>query len=229
MAVIEAEWLACTDPREMLAFLRGKASERKLRLFGVACCRRIWHLLGDGRSRHVVEVVERYEDGAASDEEMDEAAEAADDASEAITHSGGGWSADTLARHAAAWLSAADYPVSQVASEVAAFAAKASAAATEAHAQCQYARDIFGDPFRPPSLVPAVLAWNDATVVRLAQAAYDERDMPAGTLDNGRLAVLPDALAEAGCSDADILGHLWGGPGPHVRGCWVVDQLLGKE
>jgi hypothetical protein len=71
------------------------------------------------------------------------------------------------------------------------------------------------------------LSWNDSTVVRLAQAAYEERCLPGGELDNGRLAVLADALEEAGSTDADILGHLRG-PGPHVRGCWVVDLILGK-
>jgi hypothetical protein len=98
----------------------------------------------------------------------------------------------------------------------------------ECTAQAALLRDIFGNPFRPISPSPAVLTWNDATVVRLARAAYDERHMPAGTLDNGRLAVLSDALEEAGCMDQDILGHLRG-PGPHVRGCWPVDLLLGKE
>jgi hypothetical protein len=65
-------------------------------------------------------------------------------------------------------------------------------------------------------------------VVRLAQAAYDERHMPEGTLDNVWLAVLADALEEAGCSDAEILNHLRR-PGPHVRGCWVIDLCLGKS
>ena len=65
-------------------------------------------------------------------------------------------------------------------------------------------------------------------MVRLAQAAYDERHMPEGTLDKVWLAVLGDALEEAGCSDADILNHLRG-PGPHVRGCWVIDLCLGKS
>jgi hypothetical protein len=91
-----------------------------------------------------------------------------------------------------------------------------------------FLHDIFGNPFRPVTIAPAVLAWNDATVVRLAQAGYDERHLPAGTLDNGRLAVLADALEEAGCTDADILGHLRG-PGSHVRGCWAVDLCLGKS
>jgi hypothetical protein len=89
-------------------------------------------------------------------------------------------------------------------------------------------REVIGNPFRPVSISPSVLTWNDATVVRLAQAAYEERHLPAGTLDTNRLAVLADALEEAGCSDADILSHLRG-PGPHVRGCWAVDLLLGKE
>jgi hypothetical protein len=89
-------------------------------------------------------------------------------------------------------------------------------------------RDIIGNPFRPVTISPAVLAWNDTTIVRLAQAAYDERHLPAGTLDNGRLAVLADALEEAGCTDADILDHLRG-PGPHVRSCWPIDIILGKS
>jgi hypothetical protein len=71
------------------------------------------------------------------------------------------------------------------------------------------------------------LTWNDATVIRLAQVAYDERILPAGTLDNARLADLADALEEAGCTDAQILTHLRGGD--HYRGCWAVDLLLGKN
>jgi hypothetical protein len=65
-------------------------------------------------------------------------------------------------------------------------------------------------------------------VVALAQAAYDNRTLPAGTLDPVRFAVLADALEDAGCDNADILNHLRG-PGPHVRGCWVLDLPLGKS
>jgi hypothetical protein len=93
---------------------------------------------------------------------------------------------------------------------------------------CARIHDIFGNPFRAATLSPAVLAWNDGLVVRLAQSAYDERQLPEGTLDNGRLAILADALEEAGCTVADILGHLRS-PGPHVRGCWPVDLVLGKS
>ena len=64
-------------------------------------------------------------------------------------------------------------------------------------------------------------------MVSLAPAAYDDRTLPAGTLDPDRLAVLADALEEAGCDNDDLLSHVRG-PGPHVRGCWVVDLLLGK-
>jgi hypothetical protein len=72
------------------------------------------------------------------------------------------------------------------------------------------------------------LAWKDETVLKLAEAVYEDRQLPSGHLDNHRLAVLADALEDAGCTDVDIFEHCRG-TGPHVRGCWVVDLLLGKE
>jgi hypothetical protein len=86
-------------------------------------------------------------------------------------------------------------------------------------------QDVFGNPFRPgPSAARAV----SPTARSLADAAYDLRTVPTGYLDNARLAVLSDALEEAGCTDADLLSHLRS-PGPHARGCWAVDLLLGKK
>jgi hypothetical protein len=86
-------------------------------------------------------------------------------------------------------------------------------------------REVFGNPIRPRRPDPA---WLHPTVLSLAGAAYEERSMPAGELDPARLAVLSDALEEAGCTDEAILSHLRS-PGPHVRGCWAVDLVLGKE
>ena len=85
-------------------------------------------------------------------------------------------------------------------------------------------REVFGNPFRPTAIDPA---WQGPDVKALAQTAYEERSLPAGTLDPAGLAVLADALEEAGCSDAEMLTHLRG-PGAHPRGCWVLDLLLGK-
>ena len=89
-------------------------------------------------------------------------------------------------------------------------------------------RDLGGNPFRPVVINPTWLAWNNSTVPKFAQAAYHDRQLPAGHLDTARLATLADALEEAGCDIKDILDHLRG-PGPHVRGCWAVDLILGRE
>src|SRR5262245_16222692 len=73
----EQEWLACTDPRAMLKQVRFRSHKRKSRLFAVACCRCVWRLLVDERSREAVEVAERHADGQATDEELRAAAAAA--------------------------------------------------------------------------------------------------------------------------------------------------------
>jgi hypothetical protein len=86
-------------------------------------------------------------------------------------------------------------------------------------------RDLFGNLFHATTVDPNHLT---PVVLSLAQAAYEERLLPSGELDLARLGVLSDALEETGCTDADILGHLRS-PGPHVRGCWVLDKILGKE
>jgi hypothetical protein len=89
-------------------------------------------------------------------------------------------------------------------------------------AQTQLLRDIFGPlPFRPVAVDPSWLSWNAGTVGELARVIYEERrfaDLP----------VLADALEEAGCTEEDILGHCRQQGQVHVRGCWVVDLLLGK-
>src|SRR5262249_29676321 len=97
----------------------------------------------------------------------------------------------------------------------------------ERAAQIHILRDILRDPSRPlPVVAPEWLAWNSGVVPKLARAIYDERQLPAGTLDQTRLAILADALEESGRTDAGILNHCRGA-GPHFRGCWLIDCLLG--
>ena len=85
------------------------------------------------------------------------------------------------------------------------------------------AHDVFGNPFRPVSFNPL---WRSPDVCSLAGPAYQERLLPCGRLEPARLAVLADALEDAGCTSDEVLGHLRG-PGPHVRGCWALDLTLG--
>jgi hypothetical protein len=84
--------------------------------------------------------------------------------------------------------------------------------------QAQILQDLFGNPFRPARIVPS---WLTSKVVGSAQTIYEERAFD-------RLPDLAEALEEAGCDNQEILAHCRA-PGPHVRGCWVVDLLLGKE
>lgn len=83
-------------------------------------------------------------------------------------------------------------------------------------------RDIFGNPFRPsPPLPSAALAWSDGTVRRIAEGIYEERAFD-------RLPILADALLDAGCDNEELIAHCRS-DGPHVRGCWALDLILGKS
>jgi hypothetical protein len=246
----EQQWLTATDPFPMLQWLlrEGKAHERKLRLFAVACCRLIWHRLHDPRSRQAVETTERFIEGEATLAEMAgasrEAEAAQHDAGQNRRWSGGEYAA--LATALAPEWNPDRWPCVQ---SVACQAVTAAAQFAElsgknrkerkrnsllghtevTQAQSILIRDLFGNPFRAaPTVEPSLLNWNGGLITHLAQAAYDDRQLPEGTLSASRLAVLADAFEEAGCADAEILAHLRG-PGPHVRGCHVLDAILGKE
>jgi hypothetical protein len=158
-----------------------------------------------------VEVAERFADGLASQQELNAAYDAARATREGL------WEA--------AWAATKVY-IEQGAQRSAEITARGRAKSdseleAEKKAQADLVRDIIGNPRFPVAIDPAVLAWNDRLVVRLAQAIYDERrwvDMP----------LLGDALLDAGCDGEQVLAHCRAG-GEHVRGCWVVDLLLGKE
>jgi hypothetical protein len=228
----EGEWQSCTDPQAMLEFLWGKASERKLRLFAIACCRSSRPLLLNKDLRRALDVSTRYADGQATAEELAAAFRSSNGLAVGQCYQRSTerdyrrWAEATAVANATA-VTSENYSMEGHAKDAVWMIVRAAHRNPERYL-CRLLRDVFGNLFHPISPAPAVLAWNDDTVVRLAQAAYEERKLPEGTLDNGRLAVLADALEEAGCTDADVLAHLRG-PGIHVRGCWVVDLLLGKE
>jgi hypothetical protein len=227
----EHEWLVCDDPNRMLHFLRGKASDRKFRLFAVACCRRIWHLLTDARSREAVETGERYADGLVREPDRLAIAEAAKHVDCDCTNN-----AADAAYLAAEINSPKNHPDAEwgVASDTMSSAAYADPRFVEARttdfglryyplasiqeAHCQLLRDIFGNPFRT---VAVERSWLTSEVVTLAETIYDRRAFD-------RMPDLADALEKAGCTYAVILDHCRNSK-EHVRGCWVVDLMLGKH
>jgi hypothetical protein len=211
----QAEWSTSTDPRAMLASVEGRASDRKLRLFACASCRRVGRWLKDQRSLAALDTAEAFADGLASPDQMAASAEAA-------------WQAHlglNLAPYYAAL--AAHFSVDKSAAFGASEGADCAYGASvndpddpeeEAEAQADLLRDIFGNPYLPDTLGP----WSPTpVVVCLAQMIYDGREF-------ARMPSLADTLEEAGCMNADILDHCRS-QRSHVRGCWVVDLVLGKS
>jgi hypothetical protein len=233
--VTEAEWLSCTSYKLMLEVLLDKGSERKLRLFVCACCRQVWGALPTEDCRRVVEVSERYADGLATKKELQQARLAA---RKSILKRDQRCNAPAFWQVAdpcsfIAWCTTRETIRAgvQEAAEAAGSYLKVHgwgksnqgqpATFPDPHKVAGILREVFGNPFRPACFSRSVLAWNDGTAVKLAQAIYAERSFD-------RLPVLADALEEAGCDNPDILNHLRG-PGPHARGCWALDLLLGKS
>lgn len=229
----ENEWLEGKDPNEMLLWLiESKPSERKIRLFCCACCRRIWHLLSDDRCRNAVEVAERFADELASDEELKKAGEGADDAADEAEDSDlsyfkklalvGSCNAAAFAVDVNA-IAAAEWAVYAVAGSNAVYdkneeARRLAAYNLEIKNQANILRDIFGNPFRPVTFDKSFLT---SKVICLAREIYDDSDFE-------RLPLLAVTLEQAGCTNQEILSHCRG-PRPHARGCWALDAILAKE
>ncbi len=215
--MIEPQWLAAHDPTPMLEFLLANASLRKQRLFAVACCNRVRNLLVDERSRNAVAVAERFADGAATEQELEAVSQAAWEFTLHIVHDNEIFfdltDEQLNAADVPAWT--ADLPVEPVR---AAIAAQRALGAAEGKAQADLLRCIFGNPFRPVSIEPY---WLTSTVVSLAEGIYAERDF-------ARLPILGDALHDAGCDEPSMLAHCQC-EGPHVRGCWLIDALTGRQ
>lgn len=227
----EAEWLGCTSPLLLLDHLGPEASERKLRLYACAWAVRFWHLLRDDRSREAIVIGERFAEGMASRPELVSAFTAAHAAwrdtplvcterqDKRRKSSKSSWGTK---RAAEAARNAADPTLGMRAVQRHAQREDWLGNASVRHEQCELLRELFGNPFRPIPVADSWLRWNDGCIIKLARAIYDEHSF-------GDMPVLADALEEAGCTDPGVLAHCRSDGGDaHVRGCWVLDVLLGR-
>ncbi|VTR93252.1 Uncharacterized protein OS=Sorangium cellulosum (strain So ce56) GN=sce5710 PE=4 SV=1 [Gemmata massiliana] len=234
----EAEWLASEDIEAMFGVVRARSKRRRSRLFAVACCRAIDPALPDPRSQRAISIAELHADGSATDAELasvmlgahevvlarasDPAViEAAASASEGLTRKAAGmrqWSY-RMGMERAAECVAVPHPY-RAAVQVGELVRSRlfHFQGPDRGAQASILRDIFGHIFRPVAFSPS---WRTSVAVALAAQMYESRDF-------GAMPILADALQDAGCDSADVLDHCRG-EGPHVRGCWVVDLVLGKE
>jgi len=235
--VTEVDWLTAPEPHPIFLQTTPYFSERKARLFAVACCRRIWSLLIDDRSRRAVEVAEVFADDPRLAQELTVAYYAANvallatDPLEECYHAAASLAnavAYASARHGCESTRLAATAVADTVADARIdLVAYKTARAEELAAQAVLLRDIFGNPFQPPLIADP--SWLTTSVVALAQAAYEHRQLPGGELDPARLAVLCDALLDAGCpAEHELLLHLRG-PGVHVRGCHAVNIILDRQ
>jgi hypothetical protein len=245
----EVEWLAATDPRPLIRFLEGKASDRKLRLFAAACCRRNWHILDPDISQPGVELIERYADNLASVSELEELHRSSRQKGDGFEKRRGLLlnrnQVSSLEDHLnylesqkaylLAYASKQDDYIDMVLiyttqCKVRNLLGRNLHGGKEAHEEflrlsvadladlTHLLRDICGHLFRPVTFDPS---WTTSTVGQLAESIYQGRTFVG-------LPILADALEESGCHNGAILNHLRSN-GPHVRGCWALDLILGKE
>jgi hypothetical protein len=218
----EAEWLACEEPDPMLNLPSCRRSDRKLRLFAVACCERIWHLIPTEPSRRCVEVARRLADGLEKLGERRAAVKAAmgdSDTTPAAACVGATSAHEAAVRtadHAAIAVAKERFPELYESGER--IPEWFKVVGCEWIAQCGLLREIFGNPFRPVTINPT---WRTSDVMLLARGIYDDRAFD-------RMPILADALQDAGCDSDDILNHLRDANASHVRGCWALDLVLGN-
>lgn len=201
-SMIERQWVCGKNPKEMLAFVQDKSSNRRLRLFVCGYLRSYLHRYDDELSRRALEISERFADGLATTVEV----EACRKEARIAVRQG----------NEAAWLAvdAAFLNTSRALQRVFGDLTTAADRRTKVH----LLHDLWGPlPFRSVAIGSS---WLTPSVFELAKLIYNE-----GAFD--RLPDLADALENTGCDDACILCHCRE-EGPHVRGCWLIDLILGK-
>lgn len=222
------DWTACDDPDTLLdAAKRSKPpiSARKQRLLGCGFCRHVWDRLEEP-SRRAVEASERFADDPATAADLTAAYDDAtrvnrrrfDKTGILYGKSAGTAPADRVtAKFGWEAAGAASRPTKPVLGKIV-FAVRmlAGDSGGETAALAALVRCVYGDPLTPLPLDPA---WRTDAAVGIAAKVYDSREF-------GNLPVLADALQDAGCELPAVLDHCRL-PGPHARGCWVIDWVLG--
>jgi hypothetical protein len=239
----EAEWLAASGSYEWphrlfnCLFFTG-ASDRKLRLSCVACCRIVEPFSGGSPFPFLIRLIEGFADGNEPEDKVNRTVESIGSwlhqhyqsllgnendptpteqverlARQAILHAGSVY----CDREWHESRKKNPYPC-YVADDILNATALLGRRDSTDRSIIRIVHDIFGNPFRHVAVEPE---WLTSTVVALAEGVYADRAF-------GRMPVLADALEDAGCSHEDILSHCRGG-GPHTRGCWVVDLLTGRK
>jgi hypothetical protein len=215
----EAEWWICKDSMQMINWVRERISSRKTALFACACCRRLWPWLTEAGRSQVVALELHADDSRLppldeavffaaieiAKEEAPPSLRIAFNAAELAVYCG---YLDILCTASEEEIVEEETPTD-------------AALQVELEAQPALVRDILGNPFHTCVVDSQWLEWNDASVKRIAQTIYDERAFDL-------LPILADALEDAYCNNCDLIEHCRQ-PGEHVRGCWVIDLLLGKH
>jgi hypothetical protein len=229
----EAEWLACADTRSMLRLVQDSASERRLRLFVLACCWEVWGASADEPTRLALECADRFAEAGSSVKKNLVRVRTG----HAVIECGASeplgqmsvWDGDDSLKRVD--VSAVDPALRTVLEELACarklipmldwLVEQLGRTGLSPFRQAELFRDIVPGPFSPPLFRSAWRTENGGAALRVAQTIYDEEAFD-------QLPILADALLDAGCDSDAILRHLHG-CGPHVRDCWALDLILGTE
>ena len=216
----EEEWLECSDAQQLLSGVpQSQKTDRRIRLFRVACCNQFRRYLTIKEARDAVKIAEGFVEGLVTIEQLRGA------------YYGGAGRFITYIQNKKNWKSRRDNQLGERIEWAGYAIDTCSPDAMDLYpnpdaeprlflkeVSPSVAREIFGNPFRP---ITPDTSWLTPTVLALAQGIYNEKAFD-------RMPILADALQDASCNNEDILNHCRL-PGHHVRGCWVVDLLLNKK
>ncbi len=226
------EWLACSQPVYMAAAV--PFSPRKHRLFAVACCRQVAYLLHDETLQAAIEIAERFADQACTEAERAECERRVQRVFQELKELDPGTNSIVMRgdfvypeTYAAEMMTHCLSPDAKSAATYVPFSAASAFAGTPDEDDFQFeaafatqadlVRCIFENPTQPINFDSR---WRTSVALSLAREMYEERDFR-------RLPLLADALIAAGCNDERVVSHCKFA-GLHVRGCWVLDLVLGK-